>query len=252
MKNTISLMEFLLVLKKNWYVLFASGVVFALAAFIASTYMMTPQYSASINLLVSQGAANPQTMELGDIETNLRMIQTYRDVIQDPIVLDDAAENLGNEFTAEELKEKIEVAIEENSQVFSLTAFADQPDKAALIANEIAASFQENITEVVSIENVAILSPAKSNPSSIYPNVPFHTILGGLIGMLIGTVYALIRTLSDQKIRTETLIPQLLDWNIIGVISSMEVAGNAGYQNKNQLNRKVPAKKMVKTYLNRN
>ena len=252
MKNTISLMEFLLVLKKNWYVLFAGGVVFALAAFIASTYMMTPQYSASINLLVSQGSANPQAMELGEIETNLRMIQTYRDVIQDPIVLDDAAENLGNEFTAEELKEKIEVAIAENSQVFSLTAFADKPDKAALIANEIAASFQENITEVVSIENVAILSPAKSNPSSIYPNVPFHTILGGLIGMLIGTVYALIRTLADQKIRTEILIPQLLNWNIIGVISSMEVAGNAGYQNKNQLNGKTPAKKLVKTYLNRN
>lgn len=252
MKNTISLMEFLLVLKKNWYVLLAGGAVFALAAFIASTYLMTPQYSASINLLVSQGAANSQAMELGEIETNLRMIQTYRDVIQDPIVLDDAAENLGNEFTAEELKEKIEVAIAENSQVFSLTAFADQPDKAALIANEIAASFQENITEVVSIENVAILSPAKSNPSSIYPNVPFHTILGGLIGILIGTIYALIRSFVDKKIRTETLIPQLLDWNIIGVISSMEVAGNAGYQNKNQLTGKTPAKKLVKTYLNRN
>lgn len=252
MKSTISLVEFLLVLKKNWYVLLVGGAAFAAAAFLASTYLMTPQYSASINLLVSQGVSNPQALELGEIETNLRMIQTYRDVIQDPIVLDDAAENLGNEFTAEELKEKIEVTIEENSQVFSLTAFADQPDKAELIANEIAASFQENITEVISIENVAILSPAKSSPSSIYPNVPFHTILGGLIGMIIGTLYALIMTLADQKIRTETMVPQMLNWNVIGVISSMETVGDTSYTTKNQMNKKMQAKKTIETYLNRN
>ncbi|MCI3030016.1 Wzz/FepE/Etk N-terminal domain-containing protein [Desemzia sp. C1] len=236
MKSTISLMELLLVLKNNWYVLLIGGAAFAIAAFLASTYLMTPQYSASTNLLVSQGVSDSQAIELGEIETNLRMIQTYRDVIQDSIVLNDAAENLGNEFTAEELKKKIEVTIEENSQVFSLTAFADHPDKAALIANEIAASFQKNIMEVISIENVAILSPAKSSSSSIYPNVPFHTILGGLIGMLFGTIYALIMTLADQKIRTEKMIPQLLNWNVIGVISSIETVGDAGFVTKNQMN----------------
>lgn len=252
MKNTISLLEFLAVIKKNWYVLLIGGAAFAAAAFLASTYLMTPQYSASINLLVSQGVSNPQAMELGEIETNLRMIQTYRDVIQDPIVLDDAAEKLDNKFTAEELSDKIEVDIEENSQVFSLTAFADRPDKAELIANEIAASFQENITEVISIENVAILSPAKSSSSSIYPNVPFHTMLGGLIGMIVGTIYALIVTLADQKIRTEKMIPQLLDWNVIGVISSIEKAGNTGYTIKNQMNGKKQGRKTIQTYLNRN
>lgn len=252
MKNTISLMEFLMVLKKNWYVLLTGGAAFAAAAFLASTYLMTPQYSASINLLVSQGVSTPQAMELGEIETNLRMIQTYRDVIQDPIVLDDAAKKLDNEFTAEELREKIEVAIEENSQVFSLTAFADQPDKAALIANEIAASFQENITEVISVENVAILSPAKSSSSSIYPNVPFHTILGGVIGMIVGTIYALIISLADQKVRTETQILHLLDWNVIGVISSMKTAENAGYTTKNQVKGRTQARKTIGTYLNRN
>lgn len=252
MKNTISLLEFLAVIKKNWYVLLIGGAAFGAAAFLASTYLMTPQYSASINLLVSQGVSNPQAMELGEIETNLRMIQTYRDVIQDPIVLDDAAEKLDNKFTAEELSDKIEVDIEENSQVFSLTAFADRPDKAELIANEIAASFQENITEVISIENVAILSPAKSSSSSIYPNVPFHTMLGGLIGMIVGTIYALIVTLADQKIRTEKMIPQLLDWNVIGVISSIEKAGNTGYTIKNQMNGKKQGRKTIETYLNRN
>lgn len=252
MKNTISLLEFLAVIKKNWYVLLIGGAAFAAAAFLASTYLMTPQYSASINLLVSQGVSNPQAMELGEIETNLRMIQTYRDVIQDPIVLDDAAEKLDNKFTAEELSDKIEVDIEENSQVFSLTAFADRPDKAELIANEIAASFQKNITEVISIENVAILSPAKSSSSSIYPNVPFHTMLGGLIGMIVGTIYALIVTLADQKIRTEKMIPQLLDWNVIGVISSIEKAGNTGYTIKNQMNGKKQGRKTIQTYLNRN
>lgn len=78
MKSTISLMELLLVLKNNWYVLLIGGAAFAIAAFLASTYLMTPQYSASTNLLVSQGVSDSQAIELGEIETNLRMIQTYR------------------------------------------------------------------------------------------------------------------------------------------------------------------------------
>lgn len=34
-------------------------------------------------------------------------------------------------------------------------------------------------------------------------------------------VFVLIKTLADKKIRTEASIRKVLDWNVIGVISSM-------------------------------
>jgi len=48
------------------------------------------------------------------------------------------------------------------------------------------------------------------------------------------------------------MIPQLLDWNVIGVISSIEKAGNTGYTIKNQMNGKKQGRKTIQTYLNRN
>lgn len=221
MKKTINLLEFLALLKSNILLIVASGLLCAIGAFLISNYVMDAQFSATTNILVSQGVSTSQTIELGEIETNLRMIQTYRDVFQDPIVLEDTAKVLNNRYTSEELKNKISVDIQTDSQVFAVTAVDNNPEIAAAIANETAKAFQENVEEVISIDNVAILSPAKSNPSAIYPNVPFQTVLGAAIGVLLGIIMALVKTLADKKIRSESSIPAVLNWNIIGVISSM-------------------------------
>lgn len=222
MKKTINLLEFFTVLKNSWLVLGIACLLGASGAYIVSDYVMQSQYSATTNILVSQNVSASQAIELGEIETNLRMIQTYRDVIQDQIVLEDAATALNNEYTSDELRNKITVDIQPDSQVFAVTAVDNDPEMAAAIANETAKAFQMNVAEVISIDNVAILSPAISQPAAIYPNIPFNTLLGGAIGILFGMAYSLLKAVADKKIRSETAITEALDWNIIGVISSMQ------------------------------
>lgn len=226
MKKTINLLEFFTILKSNWVVLIMIGLLGASGAYIVSNYLMHSQYSATTNILVSQNVSASQAIELGEIETNLRMIQTYRDVIQDQIVLEDAAAALNGAYTSDELRSKVTVDIQPDSQVFAITAVDNDSETAAIIANETAKAFQENVAEVISIDNVAILSPAISNPNAIYPNIPFNTLLGGAIGMLFGMAYSLVKAVADKKIRTEKAITETVDWNIIGVISSMQERDN--------------------------
>lgn len=226
MKKTINLLEFFTILKSNWIVLMITCLIGASGAYIVSNYLMQSQYSATTNILVSQNVSASQAIELGEIETNLRMIQTYRDVIQDQIVLEDAATALNNDYTSDELRSKVTVDIQPDSQVFAITAIDNDPEMAAMIANETAKAFQGNVAEVISIDNVAILSPAISHPNAIYPNIPFNTLLGGAIGILFGMAYSLIKAVADKKIRTESSITEALDWNIIGVISSMHERDN--------------------------
>lgn len=138
MKKTIGLLEILTILKRNGTALMISGLVFAGGAFLVSNYLMEPQYSATTNLLVSQNVTTTQAMQLGAIETNLRMIQTYRDVIQDSIIMEDTVAALNNRYTSEEISSKVTVDIQPDSQVFAVTAVDSHPEIAALITNKTA------------------------------------------------------------------------------------------------------------------
>lgn len=60
-------------------------------------------------------------IQLNDISTNVQMINTYKDIIKGPVILNEVSQNIGTNLTASELAEKSEIITENNSQVFSLT-----------------------------------------------------------------------------------------------------------------------------------
>ena len=63
----------------------------------------------------------------------------------------------------------VEIGANQNSQVFSLTVTGPNADEAAEIANEIAATFQSAIVDIMNVENVSIISTAAVNSKPISP-----------------------------------------------------------------------------------
>jgi hypothetical protein len=149
------------------------------------------------------------------------MINTYKDIILGPVILGNVKEHLELDYTDEELADMVFISANEESQVFSLAVTSPDPEEAASIANEIAATFQINVLEIMNIENVKIISAAVADSEPISPNILNNLLIGLGVGLLAGfgaamMRYAMAKTIDDQK-----YIIQTIGWPNLGTISEL-------------------------------
>lgn len=221
MNRVIGVIELGRLIRQKWYWILAFLLIGISSAHILTTYVIVPQYSAETKILVSRPVDSAQALELGDIETNIQMINTYRDIIQDPIVLDKVREELGNTLSEEELKGKMEVITQTDSQIFSIQVVDADPERAALIADTIATIFKENVGSVINIDNAAILSPARIPTEPISPHYLFNIVIGALMGSVFGLGLILVQNLADKKVHDENFAAEHLGWLPLGAISTI-------------------------------
>lgn len=221
MNRVIGIVEIGRLIRQKWLWVLLSLVVGISSAHIVTTYMMVPQYSAETKILVSRPVDSAQALELGEIEINIQMINTYRDIIQDPFVLDKVRQELGNTISKEELTGKMEVITQPDSQIFSIQIVDADPNRAAMIADTIATVFIENVGSVINIDNAAVLSQARIPSAPISPHYLFNIVIGALMGFIFSLGVVLISSLADKKVHDEHFAVEQLGWLPLGSISSI-------------------------------
>lgn len=221
MGRTIGMVELLNIIKKRWLIILLMGVLGCGAASAFTIYLINPQYTATTQLLVSRDYIEDQTVELGDIQTNIQLINTYRDIIKDSVVVDAVLKKVGGSLSETELSQKIEIVIQSDSQIFGIKITDTSPERAAEIADSVALTFQENIDNIINVDNVAILSPAKINHSPVSPNLLFNQVIGCFVGILLGMILALMFAFLDKRMYDEDSVLEELNWASLGSITEM-------------------------------
>lgn len=224
MMKMIGMVDLFKILKKRWWVITLLILMGIALTTLLTNYLLIPQYTSTTQLLVSRKNTNTQSIELGEIEKNIQMINTYRDIIEDPVVIDRVIYELGTDLSEIELQSKIDIITQDDSQIFGIKVTDSDPTRAAEIANLVAATFQENINDIINVENVAILSKAKVNSDSISPNLMLNQIVGALVGFLLGLILTIILETMDKKVHDERIITEKLGWIHLGNITEMTKA----------------------------
>ncbi|SOC44851.1 YveK family protein [Salinicoccus kekensis] len=223
MEETLNLEDILEVIKKNLWMIISLMLLFGAIAAFATALLMTPQYEANTQILVSQ-SENADTVNNQDIQASLQLINTYRDIILSPTVLDDVVDNLGLEQTTGALANQITVNNQDQSQVITVTVSDENPENAEIIANEVGLVFQDRITDVMNVDNVSILAEADmgEDPSPVSPQPLVNIAIGLILGALLGVGIAFLRAFLDKRITTEEEIEKHLDLPVLGTIAKFE------------------------------
>ena len=225
MEETLNLEDILGVIKKNLIMIISLGLLFGAAAAFATALIMTPQYEANTQVLVTQsqessdGAVNNQ-----DIQASLQLVNTYWDIILSPTVLDDVVENLGLEQTSNALANQITVNNQDQSQVLTITVSDEFPENAETIANEVADVFQERVSEVMNVDNVSILTTADvgQDPSPVSPQPLVNIAIGLILGVLLALGIAFLREFLDKRVKTEEEVEKILDLPVRGTVAKFD------------------------------
>lgn len=226
MEQTINIEQIFSILRKYRRLILSSTVVCTLLAIIVTFFLITPQYSASTELLVNRKQSTDVGAQLNQVQADVQMINTYKDLITKPVIMDSVASKMnkgdGHKLTAGELASMLSVANNQNSQVFSITAKSDNAYTAADIVNTTARTFQKKAPKIMSgTDNVSIISEAKPNLTPVSPKKNMNILIGLVLGVLLGVGIAFVRELMDKTVKEESFLTQELGLTSLGIVNNI-------------------------------
>lgn len=278
--NTIDLTQLLQLCRRHIWALILWSVGLALVGWGIANFVISPKYTSSAQILVNQKSNknDPNTAYITQ-QANMQLVNTYKDIVTSHVILQDASDRLANpvrvvkkakpakyrtnadgrrvlvrkaqpavierdgksySVSASQLAKDISVNTQQQSQVFSVSATADTPEKAKAEANAVARSFRDQIPNIMNIDNVTIVAPATNGVQSS-PNVKMFTLAGFVIGLVLTSAMILIREMTNTTVRDDTYLTQDLGLTNLGYVSHFHVSSSFKLINNN--NNKPAAKR---------
>ena len=225
MEETISLQELIGVLKKHIGLIIVSMFLGLGVAGILTYFVITPKYSSQAQLIVR--LPQNETTNVNDINGNLQMINTYKDLIKSDTVMTEVQQRMkteqDNDLSVEALKASVSVNQSQNSQMFSIVSKVTDPLVAQNIANQTALVFQEQAKDMLNVDKITIISAATANMNQVSPNDKINLLIGLAVGVMFGIALAFILELFDKTIKDDSFVEEDLGFTILGVVPNMTV-----------------------------
>ena len=224
-EETISLRELFATIRKRMSLILVITVLATVVSGVVSYTMLKPVYQASTQILVSQAAAGSLREIAGiSLDNDSKYIETYNVILKSPYILDQVIEELKLDTTAQGLNGSVNVAQEGQSQVVKITVNQNDPAQAVTIANEIAKVFQREISKLMMIDNIHILSPAElpENPVPIKPQPILNMAIAFVVGLMLSVGIAFLLEYLDNTVKSEQDIEKLLGLPVLGAISEID------------------------------
>ncbi|MEK3730369.1 MULTISPECIES: YveK family protein [unclassified Lysinibacillus] len=226
MNEEMTIQSLIKVLLKRWFFILMLMILSMGIAILISYYIQTPIYEAETQLLVNQKSyENQQLVGAQNVDTDLRLINTYNVIIKSPVILAKVIDVLSLDTTPDELMKQIEVSSANNSQVVNIRVQDKDEENAVKIANSIAEVFKEEIPVLMHVDNINILFVAQSSeqPVPVKPNKMLNLIIAAICGFALAIVLAYFLETIDRTIKTEQDIEEILSLPVIGVVSNIEL-----------------------------
>lgn len=155
MDNVIDLGRLWLIVRRNWTFMLALGVIVGGVAFGVSKFVIHPQYSSSAALLVNRKQdGNQAGVQYADQQADVQIINTYKDIITRPIILNTVVNNLTKPH-----KEQIQAAVpaqyETDAYGKQVQTASAQPAKYKLVAAKYDDTdlTADSVAKMISISN---------------------------------------------------------------------------------------------------
>ena len=249
MSTELDLRDYFRILRKRIWLIVAIVLITTVAAAVYSMFFKEAVYQASTKIIVNRAATQvtAQQLDLNEINTNIRMIDTYKEIIRTPAIMDQVtAQHPEFGLTAEQLIGRIQVNSVNNTQVMTLSIQDTSYRRAAEIANAVSLTFQQEIPQLFNVENVSILNEAKLDitPSPVAPNIPLNIAIGFIVSLMIAAGIAFLLEYMDDTLKTEEDIQQALGLPTLAMITRVDdqekqksLQENRSYQKAGELER---------------
>lgn len=223
-------------LLNNWLAIAVSTILVAAIMFCYSKFMLTPQYQSTSELYVLSSSTS--ITSLADIQVGTYMTRDYVVVVTGRPVLEQVIKNLDLNMSYKALRGKIRVNNPDDTRIIQITITDADPNRAKLIADEMAEVSSVFMAEKMDQDAPSIISYGYADGGAVSPNVSRNTILGGIIGAVVAIAIVLISHLLNDTIIAPEDAERKLGLNVLGTLP-LEEEEYDGKKRKSKKIRKI-------------
>lgn len=222
--DTLDLRELFYMLLKHMKLILSLTLLSVLISAGVSYFLITPEYETFTTLMLGKPVEELTTNQINNqgILTNQQLIGTYAEIAKSKVVINKVVSDLGNTMSPGELRSKISVTLLNNTAVIKVAVRDTDPERAALIANEMAKTFMEEVSEIMKIENVQVIDPAEVPGGPISPRIPMNLAISLVLGLMLGIFLSFMIEFLDRSIKTPEEVQHLLGMPVLGMIPEMQ------------------------------
>lgn len=186
-----------------------------------------PIYQAKTNIVIaksddSASAANT----LSDINASQKLTSTYSEIAKSELVLNRVIENLSLTESSKELNKNLSIKPVEDTSIIGVSVKDKNAEQSAIIANEIAKVFAEEITKIYKLDNVSQLSIASVPTSPANNTLTRDIILAVAAAILLVGGIAFLRFYLDDTAKHSEDIERIFGTPVTGTISKSDAKKN--------------------------
>lgn len=240
-EKTINIMDLVLLAWHRLWIIILAAVVFAASAFGYCNFFLTPSYSATASLLVTNGGVNSSyddsndKVSGSDISASLYLTYTVVDILNTPDIYKKVADQLGDNYSYQQLINSSSVARRNEDTLFiDVTFSSTDPKEAMRIANKFVEISCQYIPEFIPSSKASVASTA-IKASMTYPRTFSTTAAAGVVGAVAAYVVLFIIESMNHAIKGEEDFANNFDIPLLGSVPDFENAESGGYRkNKNR------------------
>jgi capsular exopolysaccharide synthesis family protein len=226
-EEEIDLRQLLNIIRKRLKWIISITIAFLVISALVSFFFLTPIYQASTTIMVNKAFSENDILnqiQMNDINVNIRLAETYSEIIKSRRVVSRVIEEMDLNMTYEGLKSITEVALVRDTELIDIRVQNPDPQLARDIANKLAEVFQDEVVEIMNVDNVKILDVAVTPRNPIKPNKYMNIAIAGVLGLMFGLGLAFALEFLDKTIKTPDDVKRHLGLSIIGAIPHNEKA----------------------------
>jgi capsular polysaccharide biosynthesis protein len=243
----LNMRDYFKILLRRWWII-CTFVVLACGLTAGYEYFFPrPVYEASTKLIVNnsnqgQGMVRADSNE---INSNIMMIQTYKEIIATPAIMEKVVANhpeINKDINT--LISEVKVSSSTGSQVMSITIRDSTFQQAVQTVNAIAEVFKQEIPKIMNVDNITILSSAKTtdHQSPVSYGMWFKTLIALILSLFVSIGLVFLMDHLDDTIKTEKDVEAYLRLPTLAAIS--KIKKTAMKKNVDPLTKKVGGEKI--------
>lgn len=195
---------------KRWaWIVIVAVCLGAIVSVVGTNFLQEDRYRSQAQLIVNQ-KSNQDTIQYSEIQTNVSLINTYRQIILGKSVLERVSAETNNAVTVSDLQNAVTVTQTENAQTFDIIATLDSPELAQEVVQHIIAVFSDTLQDIYDTDvlSVYVLSAPSYETNSIAASIVYNAAIGGILGGMLVVGILLLKEMLDTTVKDEEFLYQ--------------------------------------------
>lgn len=222
-------------IKRSWAIAIVMLLVGALS-FGYTTLFIKPKYASHIDLYVNNSSSFENgkiSISASELSAAQSLVDTYIVILNEKDTMDaviDRMEEKGTPVncTPSQLQSMIRAEAINSTEIFRITVTTTSYELSERIAENLYEVMQERIENIIVGTEIKLVQEAEKYPNKVSPNVTKNTLIGVLVGFVLGCAFFAFFAVLDDTIRNEDQVIEMYDLPILAKIPNLNT-NDRGY-----------------------